>query len=647
MKYLVKILLFFTILCSVQVSAQDKKERNAEEEFKNLAYYNAITSYEKLIDEGYSDEQIFKNLGNANYLTAKYDEAVSWYGKLFRLEDAAIDANYIYRYAQSLKSNGEYNAADIWMKKLEEIDATDSRGKKFNERQEYLDEIKTISDRFTITNLTINSSESDFAPSFHGDNLVFATERDTGVVLPKINQWTNKPFLNLYTAKLDMRGKFKLPHKFSATMNQQTDESTTAFTKDGQTLYFTRNNSQKGKFARDKDGISRLKIYRAILVDGEWSDITELPFNSDGHSAANPALSPDESKLYFASDMDGTNGQSDIFVVDITGDGLFGEPKNLGPEINTESRETFPYVAANNVLYFASDGHPGLGGLDIFAVDLDDMENIQVTNVGSPINSLEDDFSFIIDDSNKKGYFSSNRDGGRGSDDIYAFNETKTVNFKCHTVVDGIIKDRENGNALAGALIVVFDNGSNIVAETFTEKDGSFSLYGPCEGEDYNLIASKDGYNKMEQSIQNVGDVNTKDIRLSLGKTFDKPVAGINLISFLGLDPIYFDSNMADIRPDSFKTIGKVIAFMKRFPDLKVQIQAHTDAKAGANYNVVLSQKRADNTVLYLISNGVESSRLSSKGFGKSNLINDCSTGEACTDERHQENRRSEFIIVE
>ena len=434
---------------------------------------------------------------------------------------------------------------------------------------------------------------------------------------------------------------------YRKTLNKKTHESSTTFTKDGTTVYFTRNNSDNGKFARDSEGVSRLKIYKASLQNGEWTNISELPFNGDSHSTAHPTLNADESKLYFASDMEGSLGQSDIFVVDINADGSFGAPENLGDGVNTESRETFPFVTTDNVLYFASDGHPGLGGLDVFAIHLENIGQPNIVNVGKPVNSEEDDFSFIINDETRKGFFASNRKGGQGSDDIYGFTENEKIDLSCNTVVQGIVKDQETGEPLAGAKVLIFDSQNQVIAETISGDDGSFALDGDCQDGDYKLVASKEEYNGGEKMFAVVSSNDTNDVVVALEKTTKVAPKGTNLVKHLGLKPIYFDLDKADIRPDAIRTMERVIAYMKEYPAIKVQVQSHTDSKNSKSYNIKLSERRAENTVIYLVANGIDKTRISGKGFGEEQLTNDCFTRQSCSDEKHQENRRSEFVIIE
>lgn len=293
-------------------------------------------------------------------------------------------------------------------------------------------------------------------------------------------------------------------------------------------MYFTRNNSTNGKFDRDDDGVSRLKIYRATKKNGDWQNIEELPFNSDDYSVAHPTLNQDESKLYFASDMPGTKGESDIFVVAIHTDGSFGTPpQNLGNKINTEARETFPFITASDILYFSSDGHPGLGGLDVFATDIK-KDDSSIINVGRPLNGEEDDFSFIIDETSGKGFFASNREGGLGNDDIYSFVETEPLNFSCQNSLTVIVKDAETEQPLANASINIYDQTKHLISSTLTNSQGAFSLEVDCGNSELRIVAEKEEY-EQGQEIFNVNETKNNTIELRLPKSIKSAPLGTDL----------------------------------------------------------------------------------------------------------------------
>lgn len=640
------------IFCGLAVitciaNAQERKLEKAAANFSNFAFAPAIQFYEDLVAKGYTEEQIFKNLGNANYYNAQYAEASEWYGKLFELDKADIDPEYMYRYAQTLKSLGKYEASDSWMNKFKEARANDQRAVQFSKNLDYLERIEANSGRYEIQNLGINSAVSDFAPSFYGNDIIFSTARDSGSISKNIHKWNNGSFLNLYKATQDEQGNFITVDKLSRKLNKKTHESSTAFTKDGQTMYFTRNNSNNGKFSRDEEGVSRLKIYRATLVDDEWKNIEELPFNDDSYSVAHPALNKDESKLYFASDMPGTTGESDIYVVDINADGSFGAPQNLGSNINTEARETFPFVTDSDVLYFSSDGHPGLGGLDVFAVDLKDMESGTVINVGRPLNGEEDDFSYILNEETKKGFFASNRAGGQGGDDIYSFVETRALDLKCHTLIAGTVIDEETGELLTHAIVKVYDNENNVVSTSKTDANGAFNMEADCKEGNYKIVASKSDYDDGNKAFAIIKGKEATDMEVMLVKAVKSAPVGTDLAKYLGIEPIYFDFDKYLIRDDAKISIEKVLAYLNEFPEVKVQVRSHTDARANDAYNMQLSAKRAKATAAYLVEQGIDESRISYKGFGESQLTNNCGNGVPCSKEQHQMNRRSEFIVVE
>ncbi len=628
------------------VNAQEKKEIKANQNYNDYAYAPAINSYEKLVKDGYSKEDIFKNLGNANYLNANYEEATKWYEQLFQLENTSIDSEFMYRYAQSLKSLEKYEESDRWMQKFKASKSGDQRAIKFGNNLDYLDNIESNSNRYDVKNLAINSKESDFAPSITDKMLVFSTARDSGITSRKVHEWNNKAFLNLYKATPNEQGEYINASKLSKKLNKKTHESSTAFTKDGSTVYFTRNNSENGKFSRDEEGVSRLKIYKATLEEGEWTNIQELPFNGDNYSVAHPTLNKEETKLYFASDMPGTLGESDIFVVDINSDGSYGTPVNLGENINTESRETFPFITSENKLYFSSDGHPGLGGLDVFVTNLENTERPTIENVGRPINSEEDDFSFIFNEETKIGFFASNRDGGQGDDDIYEFKENKALDLDCHNKIAGVIKDKESGALLDNSEVTVYNSANEIVAKGLTDSNGAFALEGNCDKGDYKLVATKDEYNQEDKVFATVNAKDVTDIELSLEKTRIAAPIGTDLAKYLNITPIYFDFDKSFIRKDAKVSMEKVLTYLKEFPEVHIEVRSHTDSRANDWYNEGLSVRRAKETRAYLISQGVSEERISYKGFGETELTNECSNDVPCPKEKHQANRRSEFIVI-
>ncbi|WP_371414547.1 OmpA family protein [Flavobacterium sp. YO12] len=388
-----------------------------------------------------------------------------------------------------------------------------------------------------------------------------------------------------------------------------------------------------------------LKLYKATLENGKWVNVKELPFNSDDFSTAHPALSPDEKTLYFASNRPGTIGESDIYKVAIYGNDRYGNPENLGNTINTEGKETFPFISAENELYFSSNGHPGLGGLDVFVSKMNPNGSFEKpNNVGMPINGAMDDFAFVINTNTNTGYFSSNREGGKGYDDIYSFTETrKLLNTQS---IDGTVLDKETQGFLAGAKVLVLDEQMNVVKELSTDDKGKFSYDKAESGKTYYIRVSKDEYRTEEQK-QYISSENGKiEAKIALEKNIKKLTPGTDLAKVFAIERIYFDLDKSDIRPDAALDISKIIAVLNQHPTMKLQITSHTDSRASKSYNLMLSQKRAQATMDFMVKSGIAKNRLTAKGYGESELVNKCADGVACSEEEHQQNRRSQFIIT-
>jgi outer membrane protein OmpA-like peptidoglycan-associated protein len=410
----------------------------------------------------------------------------------------------------------------------------------------------------------------------------------------------------------------------SEVINSKFHESSACLTQDQLTIYFTRNNYNNKKYGKSDEGINFLKIYKAERdsISAEWKTPVELPFNNDEYSVAHPTLNVDETKLYFSSDMPGTIGMSDIYVVSINDDGTFGEPKNLGNQINTEGRETFPYINKKNELYFSSNGHIGLGGLDVFVSVLKkDGSFGEVFNVGRPINGSKDDFNFVLGKNDKNGFFASNREGGMGEDDIYYFKQNEDLITSCQQYVNGTITETETETPIPGVKVELFDENLNFLKDTETNENGEYEFTLDCDTR-YIIRVSKESYETAEELLRS-GSEFEKNIQIpsvnmergeELGVT--KAGKGDDLRNLLQLDPIYFDLDKTNIRPDAEVELQKVL------------------------------DKRAKATVNYLVQKGIDKSRVTGKGYGETQLINGCDNNADCTEEQHQFNRRSEFIIL-
>jgi outer membrane protein OmpA-like peptidoglycan-associated protein/tetratricopeptide (TPR) repeat protein len=639
------ILIYITILCSFAFNgfSQKTKLTTADKEYDNYAYIDAIKTYERIAEKGYKSADMFRKLGNAYYFNSNYEKAAKWYGELLALNQE-LEPEYYYRYSHALKASGEHKKANEILEKFNEKLGNDNRGKLYKKNTNYLDAIKANSGRYTVENAEINSKYSDYGSAFYLNKLIFASSRDTGSLGQRKHKWTNQYFTNLYSAQLNDILSPEATLKFDKNINSKFHEATPTFTKDGNTMYFTRNNYLNGKKGKNASNITLIKIYKASLENNKWVNITELPFNSDNYSSAHPTLSKDEKTLYFASDMPGTIGQSDLFKVHINEDGSFGIPVNLGNTINTEGKETFPSVTDENEIYFASDGHPGLGGLDIFVSKIkDDGSYGEVQNVGESINSTKDDFAYLIDTKSRRGFFTSNRDGGKGYDDIYKFLEIKKIS--CEQELHGVITDSSTKAILPNTKVTLYDSTFNLVSTTITDDKGNYNFIVEC-GKTYNIRAEKPDYTTKEQKATIAAENGNTFLPIMLENSTCKVTIGDDLGKCFGIKMIYFDLDKYNIRSEAALDLEKILDVLKQNTTMKLDIRSHTDSRQTFKYNEILSERRASATVKWLVKNGIDSNRLTSKGYGETELINKCADGVNCSEEEHQLNRRSEFIIT-
>ena len=625
--------------------AQKAKIAAADKKYNSYAYIDAIQTYERLAEKGYQSVEMFEKLGNAYYFNSDFEKAVQSYEKLYQLQ-SELAPEYFYRYAQSLKATGKEKEAATILAKFENKSSDDSRSKRLKNNTDYLEDIKANVGIYTIENAGINSKYSDYGSAIVDNKLIFTSARDTGGVGQRKHAWTGEHFTNLYAAGVNGELIPSNPVRYDANVNSKFHEATPVFTKDGNTMYFTRNNYLDGKKGKDANKVTLLKIYKATLVNNRWTNVTELPFNSNNFSTAHPALSPDEQTLYFVSDRPGTIGQSDLYKVAINSNGTYGEPINLGVEINTEGRETFPFVTKDNQLYFASDGHPGLGGLDVFTTKINNDGSFgEVENDGAEVNSPKDDFGYYRDSEINKGFFSSNRDGGLGSDDIYRF----TSKDKCKQILKGIVTDSVTGETLAGVQLILLNKQYKVIAETTSDALGYYAFDVNCR-RTYHVRANKKDYTSKETKLRTPEVTGETKLDIQLESTICRVAVGDDLGKCFGIKMIYFDLDKSNIRKEAALDLAKILDVSIQNPTMKLDIRSHTDCRQTAKYNMALSDRRAKATIAWLVSKGIDSSRLTGRGYGESQLINDCgcepTNASNCTEEQHQMNRRSEFIIT-
>jgi outer membrane protein OmpA-like peptidoglycan-associated protein len=492
------------IVFSIQFGhAQQQDLQRANTLFGKTYYSAAIPLYEKVSVKNQTVEVIQK-LGDCYYFTNDYNKAQEQYSLL--AQNKNLDEGYYFRYSQTLKAKGKYAEANDLMRKFYVISNNKAAIEKLERDIKELKNVTAIGERFSIQNLALNTKNSEFGGVVLGENLVFAAVKKRPNLLDKKYKWNNESYLNLVSISLKyINANDSIVSYFSKDLKSPMHESNAIFTKDGKTMYFTRNNSNNGRRGRNADKISNIQIFRAELVGNKWINIKSLPFNSPDYSVEHPALSPDEKTLYFASDMPGTLGSLDIFSVTVDGFS-FGTPINLGDKINTSKREQFPFISKDNKLYFSSNGLEGYGGLDIFVSDIQNNSYSKASNVGLPLNSGYDDFAYYIDSDSKEGYFSSDRLGGKGKDDIYSLKETKDLLIEdCKQYIAGIITDVDSHLALENAIVILKNSANHDLEKTYTLADGKFSFTIECES-NYSVFATKENYTENSKSFDISGE---------------------------------------------------------------------------------------------------------------------------------------------
>ncbi|ASS49880.1 MAG: hypothetical protein A3D31_09885 [Candidatus Fluviicola riflensis] len=745
MKQLISLIL--CLLAGTILFAQSGKLKRADNYYNTLAYALAAEQYEELLGSEVDSPQLKAKLAHCYFQMGNTLKSETHYASMVSSGEASSED--VYNYAQSLKENGKYAESDQWMNKFAGMKQNDVRATEFVNRQNYLELIEKQGNHFSIKSLNVNTVSTDFGgyPSADQETVYFVTSRNDPSFVNHVWTWKNERFLDLYAGKSGQEQEIANPELITRRVNSRYHEGPLCFSANGQRVYFTRNNISKGKKRNDQQGIQNLKLYMAdVQADGSWENETEFALNSRDYSVGHPSLSPDGKYLYFASDMPGGFGGADIYRIAIAADGSFGQPENLGKEINTEGQDMFPWMSQDGYLFFSSDGRVGLGGLDVFVMLPNDKGGIsKVLNVGKPVNSQKDDFAFTMLNDNKQGYFSSNRDGGKGEDDIYAYLLTKP--FKIDLMVAGIATEKGTGMILPGTEIILQNETGEIIetiksdnygAYSFNvepefnyrivarqtdyyddqvqfstknlaegtekiqqdidlEKDPGLALYllvtdgtnkSPLSGVkltiadngtknpfidqvtgetgdvlkgladkkvgeqlSYTITLSKEGYlSKTVQFTTQIIQPGVINVHEKLDLTLDKIEVGIDLATLIDIKPIYFDYAKFNIRKDAAIELEKIVKVMNDYPTMQIELGSHTDCRGSIQSNESLSDKRAKASAAYIKSKIKNPERIYGKGYGEAKLKNDCGcegpVKSTCSEESHQENRRTEFIII-
>lgn len=731
MKNLHYITVLIMIISGSVSEAQNHNNQAGKKNYNKFSYSKAIRSLER---SGSKDTEANRLLAESYYISGNSEKAEQCYEAVVKAPDPKPEDYF--RYAMMLRVNKKYAESEKWIEKFGETHKDDSRVTEYKLSKGGLDKLLIDEDRYKFSTLTINSSGQDFGPAYLNNNIVFTSSRVKVKAVERRWNGNGLPFLDMFQASLLDSSLSAISEPFSKDVNRKFHDGPASFSGDGKFMVCTRNNyTQKGD-----DLTTNLELFSAEFVDNKWKNEKTMPFNNKDYSVGQPSLSEDGNTLYFTSNMPGGFGGTDIYKTTRQKDGTWTKPENAGSTINTEGNEMFPFIHSLGILFFSSDGHVGLGGLDIFMSQIKPDGYGKIVNLGTPMNTNKDDFAIIVNKELTNGYMCSNRAGGQGDDDIYAFKVLKEFTFG--KTIKGVAKDK-NGNLLSDAVVKLYDeetkstvsvisgedgsysfnvdadknftlkgkkshyfDGDNkvtsfcfddvITADVILEKDPGLSLYcqvtdritnmplkdvkielinnisgkseiiaTSAEGDfrkslaenklmdkvDYTIKLEKEGY--LSKSV-NYTKVLDKEGQYSLNElldfNLDKVSVGLDLAKIVSLKPIYFDLGKFNIRKDAAIELDKIVKLMNENPAMVVELGSHTDCRGSAASNEKLSEKRAVASAAYIKKRISDPSRIYGKGYGESKLKNDCgcegNVKSTCTEAEHQENRRTEFIII-
>lgn len=614
------IALFFVAISSSLV-AQNKDTKAADKLFSRYEYVSAAKEYQKLVDNGKADGYVYKQLADTYYNMFNTADSATWYAKATETNQ---DAETYFRYAQMLKANGKYEEANKQMNKFASMVPNDLRAKSFKENPNYVPKILSKNVSYTVNSLPLSSDKSDFGAVMYDNTLYFTSARNGA---RKNYGWNGEPFLDVYSSVMADSGTFSEATTI-ASLNSKFHDGPVTISTDGNTMFFSSDSFREGLFEKDK--VNKLKLgknnlYKATKSGDAWGNITPLPFNSKDFSLSNPSLSRDGKTLYFSSNMPGSLGGVDIWKVAVNGN-EYGTPENLGAKINTEGNESFPFISDDNsTLYFASSGKQGLGGYDVYMIDL--AKGTDAVNMGKPINTEKDDFAFTFNKAKNLGFLSSNRNG---NDDIFSATPICGVDLLV------VVTNAKTGEILSNAKVAIVDERKNIISTETSNDKGEVNFRVECD-KNYSIQATKDGFEgNIFQVAKSKGPIARVDAPL-------QPIDVIVTPTEIVLQPIYFEFDKSNITQEGAFELDKLVQVMKNNDKLVIFAKSHTDRRGSDSYNLTLSERRAQATVQYVISKGIPAERISGKGFGETEPKVAC---DKCTEDEHSQNRRSEFLIV-
>jgi outer membrane protein OmpA-like peptidoglycan-associated protein/tetratricopeptide (TPR) repeat protein len=617
------LILSFVFVSTITVKAQNSDTAWADKLFKRFEYLDASKEYLKLVGTGKKENYIYNQLAESYYNMFNTTEAIKWYALSITQPQ---EAETYFKYAQMLKASSKYEEANAQMAIFATKNPKDLRAILFNENPNYIPKLLSKQKTYNVKSVTINSKYTDFGAMLTNDNILyFSSSRKLS---KKKTGWKEESYLDLYQSTLSENDSLS-PATEIEEINTIWHDGPACVSYDGNTIYFSRDSRVLNDYQDFKDiktKFSQMYLFKATKVNNKWTKITQLPFNNKNYSISNPSITKDGKTLYFNSNMPGGFGENDIWKIEIGEGDIFGAPINLGKNVNTEGNEQFPSISDDNTLFFSSSSRQGLGGLDVFSINLDKSDEAQ--NLGKPVNSEKDDFAFSFNAKRNIAFFSSNRED---SDDLFIAIPVCSVES---TIV---VANAISGQLLQDANVTILDNMKNIIETKVSDANGNVDFLLECNTE-YSLQVTKDGY---ESGIFPIAK--NKGGKLNVPAPLN-PIEIIIKPTEIVLNPIFFEFNKSNITQQGAFELDKLVQVMKSNDKLIILAKSHTDNRGSDTYNMSLSDRRAKSTVQYVISKGVDVARISGFGYGESEPKVDCK--ENCTEEEYAQNRRSEFLIV-
>jgi peptidoglycan-associated lipoprotein len=627
------VLQLLTVLAVMIILAgcADSYYKSGNKYYSDLAYAKAAEQYEKALkkknipDARFKLADCYRKMNNSVKAEEQYAIAVT-------LPEA--QAIHKFYYAQQLMKNGKCEEAKKWLSENQSENIFSQVAKNMIASCDEQAKMMRDSARYVVERLNLSTPGSEFSPVKYKDGIVFTGEQ-SGVSKSKFSPYTGRPYYSLYYAKKE-NSKWAKAEPLSRAEIQKFHNTSATFSPDGNTMFYTASNMVGKKVMNSSDGIVNFSVRKATLQNDKWhNDEMLLPFTSKDYSTGHPSMSADGTTMYFASDMPGGMGGSDIYMVKYE-NGTWGTPVNLGPTINTAGNEMFP-VISGSTLYYSSDGIVGLGGLDIYRTENTNGTWSPPENMDYPINSVRDDFGFMPDSvSGVTGYFSSNRESDDGSDHIYSFVKKDYV-----FTVDGLVVEKDSDKPVGGVKVELTNKLTGNKETVTTGDDGTFTFKLTPET-NFSMVGTKDKFFTETVDVSTVDKHASENMNVHLRMEVE-PVVVEKVYT---VPNIYYDYDKADIRADAAVQLDSVAQVLKMNPNIKIELMSHTDSRGTAEYNQKLSQRRAESAVKYLTKKGIDKSRMTAKGYGETMLTNQCTDGAACSEAEHQANRRTEFKVT-